>query len=452
MKSAGLPKKRKTQMTDTIKRTTWLAASLALASALIGCQPPSGQDANNAVESELVATNGLTMVNGLTMTNGLSGNGLSGNGLSGNGLLLNPLATTGINSTTYLMNSADGRSTLSYLVRCALPAGRTITKTDSTGASYSFAGGIGLTPQWETGTCDSTCQQWISACMLAHVNTAGIHVPIWIVGQNSYLGWGQSASYPNQEGTFFGNIFALNTAGHTDAYYCEGPGFDKTVVDGRLGSNQVGAPYRDLFASGYCHINGCTASDSLTNGVADGYKACAMGDGAMNAWNTMITVWRDNKSYTSSGTVVAGTTADGRTVKYDFEGTTSNWTSGNTQLVISSSADLGGQTGTKALKVTYASGSSTVRMQSDTNQSIAAGTKVTFYLQIASNTALTSVTPWVRKNGSAESKQVVSVTTLLKGSWNAVTITVPSGVTANQVGVDFTTGGAFTAYVDSVTW
>jgi hypothetical protein len=29
---------------------------------------------------------------------------------------------------------------------------------------------------------------------------------------------------------------------------------------------------------------------------------------------------------------------------------------------------------------------------------------------------------------------------------------VPSGVTANQVGVDFNTAGAFTAYVDSVTW
>jgi hypothetical protein len=31
-------------------------------------------------------------------------------------------------------------------------------------------------------------------------------------------------------------------------------------------------------------------------------------------------------------------------------------------------------------------------------------------------------------------------------------MTVPAGVTANQVGVDFVTGGAFTAYVDSVGW
>ncbi len=445
-------------MTDTTKRTTWLAASLALASALVGCQPPADQDiGGNTVESELVSANGLSLINGLSLTNGLSGNGLSGNGLSGNGLsgnglLLNPLSTTGLTSSTYLMNSADGRSTLSYLVRCALPAGRTINKTDSTGAPYSFAGGIGLTPQWETGTCDSTCQQWISACMLAHVNTAGIHVPIWVVGQNSYLGWGQSTDFPNQEGTFFGNIFALNTAGHTDAYYCEGPGFNKTVVDGRLGSNQVGAPYRDMFASGYCNINGCTQSDALTNGVADGYKACGMGDGAMNAWNTMVTVWRNNVSYSSSGTVVPGTTADGRTVQFDFEGSTSGWTSGNTQLVISSTSEVKGQTGTQALKVTYASGSSTLRMQSATTLSIAAGKQVSLYLYLASDSKLTTITPWVRKNGSAETKVATPVTNLLKGSWNVVNMTVPAGVTANQVGVDFTTGGAFTAYVDSVGW
>ena len=443
--------------TETSKRTTWLAAALAFAATLGGCQaPPSGDDDSASADSELVGTNGLNMINGLTMTNGLSGNGLSGNGLSGNGLagnmVLNPLATTGLTSSTYLMNSAAGRSTLSYLVRCALPAGRTITKTDSTGASYSFAGGIGLTPQWETGTCDGDCQRWISGCMLAHVNTAGIHVPIWIVGQNPNLGWGQSATYPNQEGTFFGNIFSPNTAGHVDAYYCEGPGFNKAVVDGRIGSAQVGAPYRDMFASGYCHINGCLASDAATAGVADGYKACTMGDGSMTAWNQMLTVSRQNVALNAAGAVIPGTTADGRAVQFDFEGTTSGWTSGNSQLVITSASDVKAQTCANTLKVTYASGSSTLRMQSATNLSIAGGKQVTFYLYLASTSKLTTITPWVRKNGSAETKLATPVTTLLKGSWNVVNISVPASVTANQVGVDFTTGGAFTAYVDSVTW
>src|SRR5215831_2162820 len=257
-----------------------LATAMALAALFTGCQVPGGdEDTGGGAESELVSTNGLSMINGLSltnglsMTNGLSGNGLSGNGLTGQALVLSPLASTGLTSSAYLMNSAAGRSTLSYLIRCALPAGHSITKTDSTGASYTFAGGIGLTPEWETGACTGDCLRWNSACLLAHVNTAGIHVPIWIVGQNTHLGWGQSSAYPNQEGTFFGNIFTVNEAGHTDAYYCEGPGFNKTVVDGRIGSNQVGAPYRDLFASGYCASNGmCLASDAKTNNVADGYK------------------------------------------------------------------------------------------------------------------------------------------------------------------------------------
>jgi hypothetical protein len=440
-------------MLATTTKVTWLAASLALASALIGCQPGSENAYNDTGESELVATNGLSMINGLSLTNGLSGNGLSGNGLSGNGLksqalVVNPLASTGLTSSTYLMNSAAGRSTLAYLVRCALPASHSITKTDSTGASYTFAGGIGLTPQWETGTCDGDCQRWISACLLAHVNTAGIHVPIWIVGQNSYLGWGQSTSYPNQEGTFFGNVFTTNEAGHTDDYYCEGPGFDKTVVDGRLGSNQVGAPYRDTFAGGYCNYNGCLASDIMTNGVPDGYKVCTMGDGAMTTWNQLITVWRDNKSYNASGAVISGTAADGAGVGYDFETSTSGWTS---TAALSYSSDKA-QTGSKSLKAVYSGGSGTVRVAGPTGLSLPGGTRARLYVALDQYTKITSITTWVKKSDGTTTSNTNSISRYYQGSWNAFSITVPSSNTGTQVGVDFTTTGAFTSYVDAVSW
>jgi len=436
------------------KTTTWIATTLAFAAVFGGCQAPEADDAGASAESELVATNGLSMINGLSMTNGLSGNGLSGNGLSGNGLsgnglVMNPLATTGLTSSTFLMNSAAGRSTVSYMVRCALPAGRSITKTDSTGASYTFAGGIGLTPQWETGTCDGDCQRWISACMLAHVNTAGIHIPIWIVGQNTGLGWGQSATYPNQEGTFFGNIFSINTAGHTDAYYCEGPGFDKSVVDGRIGSNQVGAPYRDMFADGYCASNyNCVTSDAKTSNVADGYKACTMGDGSMQAWNQLVTVWRQNKAFDASGNIVAGKTADGSTVGNDFESNTNSWTSTAT---LSSSSDRA-QTGTKSLKAVYSGGAGTVRLAGPATLSLPAGARARLYVYLDSATAVTSVGTWVKKTNGTETKNSDSVTNHLKGSWNAFSISVPSSSTGSQVGIDLTTTGAFTAYVDAVTW
>ncbi len=81
-------------MTEKLNnKVTWLAASLALASALTGCQPGAEdqQDESGSAASELASQNGLSLLNGLSLTNGLSGNGLSGNGLSGNGLSGNGL-------------------------------------------------------------------------------------------------------------------------------------------------------------------------------------------------------------------------------------------------------------------------------------------------------------------------------------------------------------------------
>src|SRR5581483_10695753 len=148
---------------------------------LLGCAAPEGQpDHVTAVESSINSDNGLPEINGLSGNglsgNGLSGNGLSGNGLSGNGLVMDALNANGLPSSTYLMNSVSGRSTVSYLFRCALPGNRSITKRDLLGASYTFNGQIGVAPEWETGTCDFNCQQQVTACMLAHVNTSGQHI------------------------------------------------------------------------------------------------------------------------------------------------------------------------------------------------------------------------------------------------------------------------------------
>jgi hypothetical protein len=350
------------------------------------------------------------------------------------------------------MTTAGGRNTVAYLVRCALPAGASITKKDQNGTSYTFPGEIGLAPGWANDRCDQSCRQWVSACMLAHVNTAGIHVPIYMVAQSSAIGWGQNASYPNQEGTFFGDIFYTNTVGHVDAYYCNGPGFNTDVVAGRIGSSQSGAPYRNMFRSGYCNINGCVPSDSRTRGVADGYKACTMGDGATNAWNYMITVWRQNKALDANGNVVPGKTADGKTVRYDFEGSTNSWSSSNSAISLSSASDKGAQTGKSALKASYNSGSSTVRIMGPSGVSIGAGTTVSFYLYVDTSTNISSANPFVRTGSYSEGNQSHPSSNLLKGSWNVVNVVVPSGATGGQVGVEFQTSGAFTAYVDSVTW
>ena len=82
---------------------------------------------------------------------------------------------------------------------------------------------------------------------MAHVNTAGVHVPLWMDSTMSSIGWGvDRTNYPMQEGTFFGDIIdtgaltATSKPGVTApvGYYCDGAGYPagaNGVVAGRIG-------------------------------------------------------------------------------------------------------------------------------------------------------------------------------------------------------------------------
>ena len=65
----------------------------------------------------------------------------------------------------------------------------------------------------------------LSACIMAHVNTAGVHVPLWLDSSDGVIGWGiDRTNYPMQEGTFFGDIIdtgPLTNIGKPDGH---GPG------------------------------------------------------------------------------------------------------------------------------------------------------------------------------------------------------------------------------------
>ena len=66
----------------------------------------------------------------------------------------------------------------------------------------SFAGGMGLAPEWELNGCGVGCQELVRACMMAHVNTKGRRIGLWMVGPTPALGWGYTSDYPYQEGLF----------------------------------------------------------------------------------------------------------------------------------------------------------------------------------------------------------------------------------------------------------
>jgi hypothetical protein len=160
---------------------------------------------------ELEGDNGLS-------TNGLSTNGLSTNGLSTNGLATNGLSTHGLASVSFQswfqLSPAQSDELMGYVVRCAAPAGQTLSFTDAlSGQTYSWDGELGLAPGWASGQPATAAeQQLISACLAAHVNKYGVHISISVLGQDAT---GQSIPYtdseltthPRPEACLFGNLF-----------------------------------------------------------------------------------------------------------------------------------------------------------------------------------------------------------------------------------------------------
>ncbi|WP_437307607.1 hypothetical protein [Sorangium sp. So ce388] len=125
-------------------------------------------------------------------------------------LALFPLvnATTGLLTATPLLDTAEGRALLHYVVGCALSPHTTV-KTSVPGVS--FQGSIGLAPTWKTAKLGAlSSQRWVTACLLQTLNGIGAHVPIRMVG--SHVGLTDASaqdavSYSIPDATMFGNIF-----------------------------------------------------------------------------------------------------------------------------------------------------------------------------------------------------------------------------------------------------
>ncbi|MDY7231171.1 hypothetical protein [Hyalangium rubrum] len=150
--------------------------------------------------------------------NSLSVNGLSVNGLSVNGLSVNGLSVNGLATSTFVSwfeaNAPAHDEVMRYLVRCAVPAGEVRTYTSSTtGLTYAWQGGLGVAPAWAQGTPATVAeQQVVSACLAAHVNTYGYHIPISITGlkgnaQPLSFSKDEDRAYVIREACFFGNLF-----------------------------------------------------------------------------------------------------------------------------------------------------------------------------------------------------------------------------------------------------
>jgi hypothetical protein len=259
---------------------------------MVGCDELGGDESGSssaavATDNGFTGVNGLYGVNGITGVNGLYGvNGIMGvNGISGvNGLY----GVNGLSTTTGLMTKTMGRRTVQYIASCALDSSQTLNKQDQYGKPYSYKGSMGLAPNWLNGGISANDEMNVSACLISRINSAGMHVPLWMVGATTQIGWGYDPGYPAQEGSYFGNVMRAGSDGGVHAYYCNGRDYSKALVPGRLGADDTSTVYTNPFGKGalcdnYCTKHTTTKSDGTT--VVDGYSSC-------NGISNPITVWR----------------------------------------------------------------------------------------------------------------------------------------------------------------
>jgi hypothetical protein len=68
---------------------------------------------------------------------------------------------------------------LKYAARCALRADQSLdAPPDASGHVDKLPGLMGLAPEWRDGTCDQSCQEKVSSCLIALINRTGKHVQL----------------------------------------------------------------------------------------------------------------------------------------------------------------------------------------------------------------------------------------------------------------------------------
>ena len=164
---------------------------------------------------------------GVSTKNRLATNRLATNRLATNRLAIN------LTNATDLLSTADGRNVYSYIVGCAVPSGVTLEAdiagaTDTTpddpytcsGGHCSFAGSVGLAPEWLNHKLDHKGEEWVSACVFSRCNAHDTAEAISLRGESDALAVSadEQALYTVEEGAFYGNLFTENGNGDDDGH------------------------------------------------------------------------------------------------------------------------------------------------------------------------------------------------------------------------------------------
>jgi len=227
-----------TGMQTTTNTARRLATALLVLSAACGGSSPADPQTQLSFQSrsDLDSVNGLLATSisyaclGVDGASAPVGGGLSAwggvntyscgdnmNGMSPNLLGLNGLHPNGLHTAQFekwfAADPAAADVMMKYLVKCSLPYAETLTYTADDGSTHAWPGMFGLAPRWASGKAiPEDEQELVSACVAAHANKYGAHVPISVLGERADgsplpVSDGELAEFPLREGCFFGNLF-----------------------------------------------------------------------------------------------------------------------------------------------------------------------------------------------------------------------------------------------------
>jgi hypothetical protein len=179
-------------------------------------------------------------------------------------------------------------------------------------------------------------------------------------------------------------------------------------------------------------------------------------DGGVDGGTDAGTGGTDGGTDAGTGGTDAGTGGTPR--GYGFESGTEGWVASGAQIRAVSTSPTRAYAGTRSLAVSF-SGTSGTGLAVVSNVSVPRGATVTFRVWIPSGSRITSIQPFGLEgeaSGWRYTGRWTAISNLKTGTWNTVTVTLPSTSTTplHQLGVEFTTSGTWTGtvFLDGISW
>ena len=258
---------------DAVVRFVYCLCSLVLAASCVGEEPTDGNGDGEAQTSTLgrLSTNGLELQRG--------------------GLAELATAPLAFSATTAMASTASGPELLSYVARCALDRTQSISFVVD-GVTHVVAGRLGYAPQWADEPCDEDCQQWVTACLLAHANATQRSVAISLrsVGGPALSDY-EAEHFTIQEAAFYGNLFTSESP----IFACVGRGVTNPDPDGPdhyLKSRMCARTGRcGLRTTGHCVHKEMPRACAVDAGLHGAFTDCMAGKATDELYHRVVTVY-----------------------------------------------------------------------------------------------------------------------------------------------------------------